>query len=114
MTSIVNRAAFIVRPRKPYLKWAASLDEDAPGAAEDLSERSAVYLVAEDPAGRAETSPIEDYYDAIFEAELAAWSLDQSQWPQARDFDSFMEWFEVTGQSVVVDLEEDLLEVEEM
>ena len=114
MPNIVNRAAFVVRPREPYLEWAASLDEDAPGAAEGLLERASVYLVAEDPRGQTETPPIDDYFERIFEAELGAWSLDQGQWPQSRELERFHEWFDVTGQSVVVDLEASELEVEEM
>lgn len=114
LTNIVNRAAFVVRPREPYLKWAASLDEDAPGAAEGLIDRASVYLVAEDPRGQTETPPIEDYFEVIFEAELGGWSLDEGLWPQSRELDRFHEWFDVTSQSVVVDLEANALEVEEM
>jgi hypothetical protein len=98
----LNRAAFIIRPREPYLRWAASIDDDAPAAAEELHKGISVYLVPEHPTGTAETPPLEHYYAAIFEMELEAWSTDEGDWPQDRDC-----------ESMVIDLAEDAVEVEE-
>ena len=109
----INRSAFILRPREPYLRWAAGLDEDAPAAAEALRGRSTVYLVPEDPEGEAETPPLEEYFEDLFELELAAWSEDEPRWPERRDLETFLEWFDVQGQSVVMDLGEDDIVVED-
>jgi hypothetical protein len=106
----LNRAAFIVTPKEPYLRWAASLGEDAPEAAKDLANEVAVYLVPEISTGEGETPPLEDYFEEIFQIELEAWSTDESKWPALRDFKTFMDWFDVQGESIVVDLGTDEIE----
>lgn len=100
----VNRAALVVRPAKPFLDWAASLDEEAPEQAKDLAKQISVYLVGEDPNEREETAPLENYWRHIFEEQLAGWSQDENDWPETLSLAMFKEWFEVTGESVVVDL----------
>ena len=112
MSRWINRAALVVRPRQPYLDWAASLDEEAPAQIPAISKRMSVYLVGEDPNEEEETAPLEDYYEAIFETELAAWSEDEKQWPQQRSLAMFHEWFDVVGESVVTDLESSPIRVE--
>ncbi len=109
----MNRAAFVVRPREPYLRWAAGVDEDAPAEARSLAGRAAVYLVPEDPTGREETPPLADYFEEIFRVELESWDTEERGWPPVRDLKIFLEWFEVVGQSMVVDLGEDEPELEE-
>jgi hypothetical protein len=71
MAEWVNRAALIVRPRKPYLDWAAGLDDAAPKHAKGLEKRISIYLVGEDPEGKEETAPLKRYFKQIFETELA-------------------------------------------
>jgi hypothetical protein len=73
-----------------------------------------IYLVPEDPTGREETPPLGDYYEEIFERELEAWSLDEDVWPQARNLRMFQEWFDVKGLSVIEDLVDGPLLVEEL
>ena len=60
------------------------------------------------------TPPIEDFYCHIFELELEAWCTDQAQWPEKRDLVTFREWFEVTAESVVADLADGAIEIEEV
>ena len=105
MPRSINRAALVVRPRQPYLDWAASVDAEAPEHAKALLNRVSVYLVGEDPKEEAETAPLENYFEEIFELELAAWYTDEDQWPKPRTLALFHEWFEAVGESVVTDLE---------
>jgi hypothetical protein len=100
----INRAAYVVRPREPYLKWAAGLEDDSPSIVEVLRKQAAVYLVPEEPTGQEAAPPIAEFYQAIFEAELRAWDEDESSWPEPRNAKTFREWFEVAAQSIVVDL----------
>jgi len=108
----LNRAAFIIRPREPYIKWAASTEGD-PSLAEGLRNRAAVYLVPEDPTGREETPPLEDYFEEIFVYELESWDTDESNWPEPRTFQMFLDWFDVVSESIVVDLGEGPIWVED-
>jgi hypothetical protein len=108
---ILNRAAFVVTPKEPYLRWAASLGEDAPEQAQDLANEVAVYLVPEISTGEGETPPLGDYFEKIFAIELEAWSTDESGWPALRDFKTFTDWFDVQGESLVMDLGTDHVEI---
>ena len=116
MTRWLNRSAFVVRPRQPFSKWKDQLNaedgilEDNRNSDKDVS----VYLVREDEKGRNETPPLQSYYRRVFEAELEAWCTDPDQWPQDRTLKLFELWFEVTGESIVVDLEDSEIEVENL
>ena len=46
-----------------------------------------------------------------FELELVEWVQDEAQWPEKRDFPTFLEWFDVESHSMVFDLAEGELEV---
>lgn len=109
----LNRAALIVRLKEPYLQWAASVDEDGSADTESLRNHASIYLVAQDPRGEQETAPLEDYFEQIFDMELEAWCLDEGKWPEQRDLKTFLEWFDVTGESLVTDLEASRLRAEE-
>lgn len=62
MIRCINRAAIVVRPRRPYLDRATSLGAEAPAHPRGLAERVSVHLVAEDPKGEEETAPLEDCF----------------------------------------------------
>ncbi len=100
----INRAALLVRPKEPYIEWAANVGETARVAAQELRGNTSVYLVPEELTGRNEAAPLKHYFERIFEAELEAWHTDPSGWPQNRDFKTFKQWFDVYPQSVVLDL----------
>ena len=87
----LNRAAIVVRPARPYIEWASRLDDEAPEHAKDLEKRVSVYLVGEDPEEREETAPLDRYFKRIFEAELAAWSIDKRDWPKGRTLELFLQ-----------------------
>lgn len=108
----INRSALVVRPKEPYVRWAAALSEEAPDLTADLRSHVSVYLVAHDPRGEEESAPIEDYFERIFEQELEAWHLDENDWPRHRTFAMFREWFDVQAESLIVDLGDDEIMVE--
>jgi hypothetical protein len=102
----INRSALILRPRKPYFDWTSGVDE---GAAETVAARAesawiTVYLVEQDPEGRMESAPLEDYFSEIFEMQLGGWYRDEKVWPQVRTIEVFRDWFEVDATSTVEDL----------
>ncbi|MFN2513220.1 MAG: hypothetical protein ABR568_17580 [Pyrinomonadaceae bacterium] len=47
---------------------------------------------------------LKEFYPHIFEEELESWLLEESDWPQNRDFEMFLEWFHIEYHSVVMDL----------
>ncbi len=99
---MLNRAVLIVRPKQPYLDWAAQLDDS--GVVPEVEGEQTVYLIPgfedDDEARRI----LEDIYGEVFERELDGWHTDESAWPANRDFEMFQRWFKIELHSVVEDL----------
>jgi len=99
---MLNRSAVIVRPKQPYLDWAAQLDDSA--ILPDPEDERTVYLIPEYDDEDHAWELLEELYEEIFENELYGWHTDESAWPENRDFAMFQEWFEIELNSVVEDL----------
>jgi hypothetical protein len=99
---MLNRGALIVRPKQPYLDWAATLDGS--GVVPDVTGEQTVYLIPsfedDDEAERI----LKKVYAEIFERELDGWHTDETAWPQNRTLAMFKKWFQVELHSVVEDL----------
>jgi hypothetical protein len=99
---MLNRGAIIVRPRKPFLDWAARLDDS--GLLPDPNDEQTIYLIPECDDDIDVLQILSEGYDVIFEAELEGWHTRQSNWPKNRTFTMFREWFDIEFHSVVEDL----------
>lgn len=109
---MLNRGVLIVRPKQPYLDWAAGLDDS--GVVPDVGGEQTVYLVPSFEDDDEAWGIIEQGYAEVFERELYGWHTDESAWPQNRTFQLFLEWFEVEFHSVVEDLgDEELMDDDE-
>ena len=99
---MLNRGALIVRPKQPYLDWAATLDDA--GLVPDVTGEQTVYLIPgfedDDEAERI----LKEVYAKIFERELDGWHTDEAAWPQNRTLAMFKKWFHVELHSIVEDL----------
>src|SRR3990167_5070243 len=104
---MLNRAALIIRPKQPFLDWAASLDDS--GLVPDVTGEQPVYLIPEFESDDEGQEVLRQVYAEIFERELDGWHTDPSAWPQKRDFKTFRQWFSVELHSVVEDLMGDAL-----
>ena len=100
---MLNRSAVMVRPRQPYLDWAAQLDGDS-GVIPGPDDERTVYLIPEYDEEDDAWEILEEIYAEIFESELYGLHTDESRWPQQRDFAMFKEWFEIELNSIVEDL----------
>ena len=99
---MINRGVVIVRPNKPYIDWAASLDEM--GHEINANDEQNVYLIPnfENEAEAWET--LNEVYSTIFDNELFGWHTDAETWPQERTLEMFKKWFNVELHPVVEDL----------
>ena len=104
---MLNRAALIVRPKQPYLDWAAGVDEE--GQVPDSEGDQTVYLIPEFENDEEARSVLTRVCEEVFERELEAWHADESAWPHQRDLATFLAWFSVEMHSVVEDVVEDVL-----
>jgi len=99
---MLNRGVVIVRPKQPFLDWAAGLDDS--GIVPDPHGEQTVYLIPSYEDDEAAWELLERVHPGIFENELHRWHTDEAAWPRDRDFATFKEWFEVELHSVVEDL----------
>ena len=99
---MINRAVLIVRPKQPFLDWAAGLDDS--GVLPDVEGEQTVYLIPNFDTDDDARSILEDVYPEVFEKELWGWHTEESEWPEKRDLKTFEEWFAIEMHSVVEDL----------
>ena len=100
--AVLNRGVLIVRPKKPYLDWAASLDDS--GLLPEVSGERTVYLVFDFETDDEAEEVLETVYSEVFERELFGWHTNEEDWPKRRDLRTFKEWFSIELHSVVEDL----------
>lgn len=99
---MLNRAVLIVRPRKPYLDWAAGLDDS--DLLPDPDDERTVYLIPSFEDDDQAWAILQEVYAEVFERELYGWHTDETAWPQDRDFAMFQRWFDIDLHSIVEDL----------
>ena len=100
----INRSVAIVRPKKPYIDWASSLDELSPESATNLNEHVGVYLLPEYNYDYEVEDLLREAAELIFEEELSGWHTDPSDRPEDLSYQNLHAWFDVTVESVIVDL----------
>jgi hypothetical protein len=108
---MLNRGVLIVRPKQPYIDWAAGLDDS--GLVPDRDGEQTVYLVPSFEDDDEAWEIVEDVYAEVFERELEGWHTEESAWPPNRTFAMFKEWFDIELHSVVEDLSADEIENDE-
>jgi len=99
---MLNRGVVIVRPKQPYLEWAAGLDDSE--LVPDPNDEQTVYLIPSYGGDGEAWEILERVHPAIFENELYGWHTDEAAWPQGRNLTMFKAWFEIELHSVVEDL----------
>lgn len=100
----INRSVAIVTPKRPFFDWCREALEDTELTFDDLIATPGVYLLPDCELDTDKLKYLDQYFDLIFEEELAAWVADDSLWPADRRFKVFCEWFNVHLSSMVVDL----------
>jgi hypothetical protein len=99
---MLNRGVVIVRPKQPYLDWAAGLDDSK--LVPDPTAEQTVYLIPSYGDDEEAWEILERVHPTIFENELYGWHTDEEAWPKDRDVAMFKAWFEIELHSVVEDL----------
>ena len=99
---MLNRAVLIVRPKQPFLDWAAQLDDS--GLLPDVEGEQTAYLIPEFEDDDGAQRGLKDVFAEVFERELFGWHTDETAWPKNRNLALFRKWFEIEIHSVVEDL----------
>lgn len=113
----INRTLVVVRLEQPFLDWLTSVD---PTSADlelgELNEDGDAFLIPgeeemDDEDGVSKW--IESRWEILFEHMLTDWIADEALWPQNRSLKMFRQWFSVERHSMVWDLCDTPLEVED-
>ena len=106
--TFLYRFAITITRKQPYLDWANSLDNDGPELTAELAEdRRTIYLVPESAEQPDLESFLREFWEQIFEEELASWMLHDERWPKPLTRDMFDAWFDSQLTDSVFDLTPD-------
>ena len=114
---VVNRTAITLVGRAPYQEWAQKRDADFAKNTLTVARpktHGGCVLLPEFELEEDLVEWVEDNYGWLFEFQLAAWTGDESVWPEARDLTMFREWFRVEIHNTVVDVGDDDIEGDEL
>ena len=102
---MLNRSIIIIKVKEPFLNWLRSLPEpENKITIDEINFDNSVYLLPEYEMGDEREEILEDYYDIIFEDQLADWWTDSAIWPKTRNLSTFKKWFTIEFHSLVLDL----------
>jgi hypothetical protein len=113
----INRTAVTLVGREPYRKWARSRDADFARntlTVQPTMTHGACVLLPEFDLEEDLLEWVEENYAWLFEVQLAAWTEDESAWPNTRTLKMFREWFRVESHNTVVDASDEDIEGEEL
>jgi len=102
---VINRAAFILRYKQPFVDWINAVDPSPTShlvtLADVNSERTVDLIEVEDEPEL--TSWLKHHCREIFEEELFGWYTDPNLWPQDRSLKRLKEWCAFELNTVVID-----------
>jgi hypothetical protein len=102
---MVNRSALLVKPAQPFLDWLHRVDPtSAQLKLEDLAREPTIYLLPEWETEEEALEHLAAVSSEIFEEQLNGWYRVPSVWPDDRELNAFLRWFDCSFHSVVVDL----------
>jgi hypothetical protein len=103
--SFLYRVAVAVTRKQPYIDWANSFDDGGPELTADLADgRRTIYLVPESDEEPDRKGILVEFWQEIFEEELAGWMQEEEDWPSPLTREMFDAWFEVEVTDSVFDL----------
>jgi hypothetical protein len=98
----INRTVLTIIPKKSYIEWANSFEDDGPEL--DLETKHSLAILIPDEYDEFNYEKfLKKNYIIIFEEELAAWMADPELWPKNRTYKKFTEWFDVRVSDAVLD-----------
>jgi len=108
----INRTVVTIIPKKPYIDWANSIDDDGPKLYADTIIATSLLIPEKYDEYNYELF-MKRNYKKIFEEELSSWMEDPDVWPKNRDYNKFKKWFEIVSSDTVFDLGEGPIVIED-
>ena len=104
---MINRCVLTVRLKQPFLDWLRSLPDMLDVSLDEINRDPKAYLLPFIDELSGQPALLEEFYEEIFEEQLAGWWTVEKDWPQDRTQEVFKEWFDVQFCSWVQDLVDD-------
>lgn len=102
---VLNRSIAILVHKQPFLDWLSTADPNSLSMTlEDLREDNDTFLIPQFDDLRDSVKWVEKRWSALFESLLLDWITDEAMWPQNRTLKIFREWFGIEVHSMVWDL----------
>jgi hypothetical protein len=90
--SFLYRSAITITRKQPYIDWANSFADGGPELTQELADdRRTIYLVPESDNEPDLATLLDQFWEQIFEEELAAWMVHDKDW-RARVVSSASSW----------------------
>jgi hypothetical protein len=103
--NMINRSALVVEPAQPFMDWLHRVDPtSAQLTLEDLRQEPTIYLLPEWETQEEALQHLTDVSSEIFEEQLNDWYRVPSVWPEDRELNAFLCWFDCSFHSMVVDI----------
>ena len=106
---LINRAAAVVRLKKPFLDWIESMPDKPKLTLQALNRENHVFLLPEHDTQQELELIIQELYSYVFQMEVNSFCRDQSLWPQM-NYQTFLKWFDIQVHSMVFDPCQDRIE----
>ncbi len=104
LPGFVNRNALTVIPKKPFLDWVKKVEGNSLFPLEAIENN--IYLVQEKGSNEEIQEWLNKNFERVFKKELEAWHTLEKLWPENRTYQMFCDWFDVSYQSMVYDMED--------
>lgn len=99
----VERSAFILKAKPPFVKWREAHDLDFLNSENELEDT--IYLIKDIDTIKDANSWLKINFERILANEFIAHGVAPEKWPEKRTFKLFNEYFEVQFRNWVMDLE---------
>lgn len=108
----INRAAVIIKLKKPFIDWLVYTGKEYDGPGHELKPENVqaegfdskhVYLIPAYDETEEYEKFVRKHCTEIFEHELAGWYTDPEMWLKDRSWKVFREWFDYEIQTMVFD-----------
>lgn len=111
----LNRSAMQLICKQPYLDWINSLDSTKSGSwtLEQLNEDNDTFMIPQFVDPRESMKWVEERWHILFDSVLFNWETDEAVWPEDKTLKIFHEWFDVQIHSLVWDMANEPLAVED-
>ena len=108
----LNRTLIIVRPKQKFVNWINGVSGEQLTLGDVLEDLS-TYLVPELVEESEFYEFLYKYYKLIFEDHLDGWYADPETWPKL-SFEMFQDWFSIEQSSMIADLTDEPLCLDEL